>query len=96
MAAVNIHEAKTHRSRLLVPVSEGEEVVAIAKAGKPIARLSALEGGVGVRTPGRDARLFSVPEDSDAPLPQESLADFDRREKLLGCEFCWMLTFGSG
>ena len=35
---VNIHEAKTHLSRLLEQVSGGQEVV-IAKSGKPIARL---------------------------------------------------------
>jgi prevent-host-death family protein len=35
---VNIHDAKTHLSRLLARVEEGEEVV-IAKAGKPVARL---------------------------------------------------------
>ncbi len=37
---VNIHEAKTHLSRLLEAVERGEEVV-IARAGKPVARLSA-------------------------------------------------------
>jgi prevent-host-death family protein len=35
---VNIHDAKTHLSKLLVRVEKGEEIV-IAKAGKPIARL---------------------------------------------------------
>ena len=38
MSVVNIHEAKTHLSRLLERVSAGEEIV-IAKAGRPIARL---------------------------------------------------------
>lgn len=36
---VNVHEAKTHFSKLLARVSSGEEIV-IAKAGKPVARLS--------------------------------------------------------
>lgn len=35
---VNVHEAKTHLSRLLDRVSQGEEIV-IARAGKPVARL---------------------------------------------------------
>lgn len=35
---VNIHEAKTHLSRLLEQVADGEQVI-IAKAGKPIAEL---------------------------------------------------------
>jgi prevent-host-death family protein len=37
-SSVNIHEAKTHLSRLLVRVEAGEEVV-IARAGRPVARL---------------------------------------------------------
>ncbi len=37
MKTVNIHEAKTHFSRLLVEVAAGKEIV-IAKAGKPVAR----------------------------------------------------------
>ena len=38
MATVNVHEAKTHLSRLLAQVEAGEEVV-IARNGKPVARL---------------------------------------------------------
>ncbi len=40
---VNVHEAKTHLSRLLERVRLGEEIT-IAKAGKPVARLVAVEG----------------------------------------------------
>ncbi|MEE2717652.1 MAG: type II toxin-antitoxin system prevent-host-death family antitoxin [SAR324 cluster bacterium] len=42
METVNIHQAKTHLSRLLVKVSEGEGIV-IAKAGQPLARLVPLQ-----------------------------------------------------
>lgn len=38
MTVVNVHEAKTHLSRLLERVSAGEEIV-IAKAGRPVAKL---------------------------------------------------------
>ncbi|WP_199555357.1 type II toxin-antitoxin system Phd/YefM family antitoxin [Sandaracinobacteroides hominis] len=38
MSGVNVHDAKTHFSRLLARVAEGESVV-ISKAGKPVARL---------------------------------------------------------
>lgn len=38
MSVVNVHEAKTHLSRLLERVSAGEEIV-IAKAGRPVAKL---------------------------------------------------------
>ncbi len=40
MTTVNIHEAKTHLSRLIEAVERGEEVV-IARAGKPVATLTA-------------------------------------------------------
>jgi prevent-host-death family protein len=41
MRTINIHEAKTHLSRLVEDAAKGEEIV-IAKAGKPVARLVAL------------------------------------------------------
>ena len=41
-AQVNIHEAKTHLSKLLARVSEGEEII-IARNGKPVARLVPVE-----------------------------------------------------
>ena len=50
---VNIHEAKTHLSRLLERVQAGEEIT-IAKAGKPIARLSAIQDRPKRRVPGND------------------------------------------
>ena len=43
MKSVNIHEAKTHLSRLVERVQAGEEIV-IAKAGRPAARLVPIEG----------------------------------------------------
>ena len=75
MQTVNIHEAKTHLSRLLARVSAGEEII-IAKAGKPIARLASLKEPVSMRQPGRDRGKFVVPEDFDAPLSDEVLDDF--------------------
>ena len=52
MNIVNVHEAKTHLSRLLEQVHAGQEIV-IAKAGKPYARLVPLEAQPPVRQPGR-------------------------------------------
>ena len=43
MKPINIHEAKTHLSRLVERVQAGEEIV-IAKAGRPAARLVPIEG----------------------------------------------------
>ncbi len=75
MTQVNIHEAKTHLSRLLGQVAAGEEVV-IAKAGRPIARLVPVAERPPRRVLGQDAGLFEVPDDFDAPLPDDVLASF--------------------
>ncbi|HEV2856466.1 MAG TPA: type II toxin-antitoxin system Phd/YefM family antitoxin [Thermoanaerobaculia bacterium] len=74
MAEVNIHEAKTHLSRLLLRVAGGEEIV-IARAGKPVAKLVPVESKP-QRLIGQDDGLFEVPDDFDAPLPDEVLALF--------------------
>ena len=50
MKIVNVHEAKTHLSRLLDRAHDGEEIV-IAKSGRPYARLVPLEG----RAPQRES-----------------------------------------
>ena len=49
---INIHEAKTHLSRLLERVHAGEEII-LAKAGKPYARLIPMEKAPVQRCPGR-------------------------------------------
>ena len=51
---VNTHEAKTHLSRLLAEVEAGGEVI-IARAGRPVARLTAVEPGPVVRQLGTGA-----------------------------------------
>ena len=76
MTIVNIHEAKAHLSRLLTLVAAGEEVV-IARAGKPVARLTPYDERPEVRTLGRDSGLFQVPEDFDDPLPDQVLDEFE-------------------
>ena len=75
MTEVNIHEAKTHLSRLLRRVSAGEEVD-IARAGRPIARLVPIETG-GRRKLGTDRGAFVVPDDFNDPLPEEILRTFE-------------------
>lgn len=75
MREVNIHEAKTHLSRLLMRVEQGEEIV-IARAGKPIARLVPVEPKP-QRILGRDEGLFEVPDDFDGPLPADLQAYFE-------------------
>jgi prevent-host-death family protein len=74
--SVGVHEAKTHLSRLLEDVAAGEEVV-ITRRGVEVASLVPV-GGPGARTFGGDRGRFVVPEDFDAPLPEELLAAFGR------------------
>jgi prevent-host-death family protein len=66
MSTVNIHEAKTHLSRLIEIAANGETVV-IAKAGKPVVKLTALDAPIGraKRRLGFMEGQFSVPEDFD-------------------------------
>ncbi len=76
MLEVNVHEAKTHLSRLLARVAAGEEII-LARAGKPIARLVPYRRPAEKRPLGLDRGLFEVPEDFDAPLPPEVLTSFE-------------------
>jgi len=69
MAVFNIHEAKTHFSKLLERVMKGEEVV-IAKAGKPVARILPVTTTVSTRTPGVDKGKVTIMPDFDAPLEE--------------------------
>jgi len=71
-----VHEAKTHLSRLLEDVAAGEEVV-ITRRGEQVASLVPVSRP-GVRRLGIDRGRFVVPEDFDAPLPDELLAAFER------------------
>ena len=76
MIEVNVHQAKTHLSRLLRRVAAGEEVL-ISRAGRPVARLVPARERK-ARQLGLDRGLFEVPEDFDSPLPEEVLRDFER------------------
>ena len=79
MATVNVHAAKTHFSSLLDRVAAGEEIV-IAKAGKPVARLTGLaSGNRPKRRLGSLAGKLKVSPDFDAPLPDDILDAFEGR-----------------
>jgi prevent-host-death family protein len=71
---VNIHEAKTHLSRLLQRVMAGEEVT-IARSGVPVARLIAVEPEK-KRPLGFARGQVWVADDFDAPLPDDLLKAF--------------------
>ena len=76
MLEVNVHEAKTHLSRLLTRVARGEEVI-IARAGKPVARLIPVVRPRGRRVLGRDKGTVVIADDFDAALPADVLATFE-------------------
>ena len=77
MTIVNIHEAKTHLSRLLNRVVSGEEII-IARSGKAVAKLVPVEEPKQDRVPGLDADRIWIAEDFDAPLPEDVLESFER------------------
>jgi prevent-host-death family protein len=70
MVQVNVHEAKTHLSRLLSRVAAGEEII-ISKGGKPVARLVPYKQPKKKRVPGQDKGKVWIADDFDAPLPDE-------------------------
>ena len=74
--SVNIHEAKTHLSRLVDEVAQGAEVI-IARAGKPVARLVPLALSPEPKVLGLLEGKLHIPDDFDAPLPDEVLASFE-------------------
>ncbi len=74
MHQTSVHEAKTHLSRLLKRVAEGEDVV-ITRSGTPVARIVPFEESRPVF--GVDAGRFTVPDDFDAPLDEKTLRAFE-------------------
>jgi prevent-host-death family protein len=75
-STVNIFQAKTNLSKLLERVENGEDVI-IARAGKPIARLTRLEVKKKPIVFGLLKGELHVADDFDAPLPDDVLADFE-------------------
>lgn len=72
---VNIHEAKTHLSRLVERVEAGQEVV-IARAGRPVARLVPYRRRTAPRQPGQWRGLVRIASDFDA-TDERLLTDFE-------------------
>ena len=69
---INIHEAKTHLSRIVDEVAAGTEVI-IAKAGKPLAKLTPISPPVKKKL-GLLKGKVKVADDFNAPLPPEIIA----------------------
>ncbi|PYO57138.1 MAG: type II toxin-antitoxin system prevent-host-death family antitoxin [Candidatus Rokuibacteriota bacterium] len=71
MITVNVHEAKTHLSRLLAKVARGDEVV-IA----PVQKARRMDDLLGI-----DRGRLWIAEDFDGPLPEEIVAAFEGRSE---------------
>ena len=78
MQIVNIHQAKTHLSRLVEQASRGHETI-IAKAGKPIARLVPLALAPRAKRFGLLKSRIRIGADFDEPLPDAVLALLEGR-----------------
>ena len=70
MRAVNIHEAKTHLSRLVERAAAGEEII-IARNGKPVAKLVPVGHDPTPREPGSMRGRIRLADDFDTPLPSD-------------------------
>lgn len=77
MATINVHEAKTHLSRLLEQAHAGQEII-LAKAGKPYARLVPLAAPTPRRMPGRLKGKLDTSSFFD-PLPDDELDAWEGR-----------------
>jgi prevent-host-death family protein len=73
MEIFNVHDAKTHFSRLLDRVAQGEEII-IAKSGRPVAKLVRMTAEP--RKPGRLKGRVRIAPDFDEPLPEEIMKAF--------------------
>lgn len=73
----NVHEAKTHFSKLLDRVGNGEEII-IAKAGKPVARMVPVAERPTQRVAGSAKGKVIIASDFDAPLPEPILEAFGK------------------
>ncbi len=75
METINIHQAKTHFSKLIERIAQGEEII-IAKAGKPLARMIPFHEHRSPRTGAQWKGLVHIREDFDEPLPPEVMDGF--------------------
>ncbi len=75
MQPINIHQAKTHFSKLVDAAIRGEEVI-IAKAGKPAVRLVAFTKVVPCQFGVLKGKI-KIAQDFDEPLPEDILIDFE-------------------
>jgi prevent-host-death family protein len=80
MNKVNTHEAKTSLSRLLRRVATGEEIT-ISNRGVPVARLVPIPKHETTRKLGVFRDQMTIPDDFDAPLPNDILDSFEGKPR---------------
>jgi prevent-host-death family protein len=73
---INVHEAKTHFSKLLARVSNGEEII-ISKAGKPVALLMPIKPRSHRRKPGSAKGKIIIHDTFTDPLPADTRKTFE-------------------
>lgn len=76
---VNIHEAKTNFSKLINRALNGEEII-IAKDGSPLITLTPYNPEVSKRKGGQFNGIMQIADDFDAPLPNEILNSFYKKD----------------
>ncbi len=76
MKKINIYEAKTRLSQLVDEAASGKDII-IARAGRPVARLTRLGEARGKRRLGILNGKFRIPEDFNRPLPDAVLHSFE-------------------
>lgn len=76
MHIVNMHEAKTHFSKLVDSVSHGNEII-IAMAGRPVAKLGPIEKKPKIRFGVLKGKI-KIAKNFDEPLPDAFLQDFEK------------------
>ena len=80
MLIVNIHDAKTQLSRLVENAANGESFI-IAKAGKPMVKVVALDNADTTRRIGFMAGEFTVPDDFDTMCQEEIIEMFEGKQR---------------
>ena len=76
MTMVNIHEAKTHFSKLVDRVIHGEEII-IGRSGTPVVKLIAIQDKKPKRVPGALKGQIRISDDFDASLSADILEEFE-------------------
>jgi prevent-host-death family protein len=72
---VNVHQAKTHLSKLLAEVEKGHEII-VARAGKPVAKIIPFREKKNRMTFGDWKGKIWIADDFDAPLPDELMKEW--------------------